>query len=279
MFSAIALILAFSYIIFFYYDSKIIICNHIYVCVHLHWKLNYQSGNKMKTLILGIGNILWADEGFGVRCVEAMDTKYSFNEEDVDLMDGGTQGIYLVHHVQDADNLIVFDAIDYGLESGEMKIIENDDVPNFMGAKKMSLHQTGFQEVLSTAKLMGSYPKRLVLIGVQPDVLDDYGGSLTPKVDCQVAPAIDVALKFLKEWGVEYSEKVEPNSSFKQTPIDKESYEKGRPSEEEAIRLGDDRILAQLDTVYELRDSYLYEGISNTGSVPIDGRKLFEEKE
>jgi hydrogenase maturation protease len=231
----------------------------------------------MKTLILGIGNILWADEGFGVRCVEAMDTKYAFGE-DVELMDGGTQGIYLVHHVQDADNLIVFDAIDYGLEAGEMKVIENDDVPNFMGAKKMSLHQTGFQEVLSTAKLMESYPERLVLIGVQPDVLDDYGGSLTPKVDCQVEPCIDFALKYLKEWGIDYEEKQEPTSSFKQTPIDKELYEQGRPSEQEAIRLGDDRVLQCLDTVYELRDSYLYEGVGNVKSVPIDGRKLFEEK-
>lgn len=232
----------------------------------------------MKTLILGIGNILWADEGFGVRCVEAMDTKYSFGEN-VELMDGGTQGIYIVHHVQDADNLIVFDAIDYGLEAGEMKIIENEDVPAFMGAKKMSLHQTGFQEVLATAQLMGEYPERLVLIGVQPDVLDDYGGSLTPKVNSQIEPALAKALEFLDEWGISYSEKAEPTSSFKQTPIDKESYEQGRPSETEANRLGDDRVLEQLDTVYKLRDSYLYEGVSNVKAVPVDGRKLFEEKE
>ncbi len=108
----------------------------------------------MKTLILGIGNLLWADEGFGVRCVETLDAMYAF-EDSVEVMDGGTQGIYLIHHVRDANNLIVFDAIDYGLAPGTVKVIRDDAVPNFMGCKKMSLHQTGFQEVLSTAKLMG----------------------------------------------------------------------------------------------------------------------------
>ena len=47
-------------------------------------------------LILGIGNVLWADEGFGVRAVEALHRHYEF-PDNVRLMDGGTQGIYLVH--------------------------------------------------------------------------------------------------------------------------------------------------------------------------------------
>ena len=60
-------------------------------------------------LILGIGNLLWADEGFGVRAVEELHRRYQF-PENVKLMDGGTQGIYLVQHVREADILIVFDA-------------------------------------------------------------------------------------------------------------------------------------------------------------------------
>jgi hydrogenase maturation protease len=72
----------------------------------------------MRVLILGVGNILWADEGFGVRTVEAINQQYEF-DEDVVLMDGGTQGLYLIQHVQACDLLIVFDAIDYGLEPGQ----------------------------------------------------------------------------------------------------------------------------------------------------------------
>ena len=67
----------------------------------------------MNILLLGIGNVLWADEGFGVRVIERLQKSYRFPDS-VKVMDGGTQGVYLVEHVQAADVLIVFDAIDYG---------------------------------------------------------------------------------------------------------------------------------------------------------------------
>ena len=68
-------------------------------------------------LVLGIGNLLWADEGFGVRAVEELHAHYEF-PENVRVMDGGTQGIYLVQYIREADILIVFDAVDYGLPPG-----------------------------------------------------------------------------------------------------------------------------------------------------------------
>ena len=55
--------------------------------------------------MLGIGNVLWADEGFGVRCVEALQQRWRFDDKDgveVQLVDGGTQGLYLIQHVQGA---------------------------------------------------------------------------------------------------------------------------------------------------------------------------------
>ncbi len=197
-------------------------------------------------LILGIGNVLWADEGFGVRCVEATNRQYEF-PENIKLMDGGTQGIYLVQHVQACDYLIVFDAIDYGLKGGEMKLIEDDDVPNFMGAKKMSLHQTGFQEVLSTADLLGDYPEKILLIGVQPVELEDFGGSLRPAVKAQVEPAVAIAVNYLKELGVNFKKRTEPlpeTEALSPSELALEQYEAGRPSAEVACRTGDDRVLA-----------------------------------
>ncbi len=229
----------------------------------------------MKTLILGIGNLLWADEGFGIRCVELMDATFSFDES-VALMDGGTQGIYLVHHVQEADNLVVFDAIDYGLQPGEIKVIENDAVPAFMGCKKMSLHQTGFQEVLSTAQLMGQYPQNLVLIGVQPQEIEDFGGSLTPVVDAKRTECVEIAAHYLQKWGVAFERKPQPETDLVPKELDKAKYEQERPSEEVACRLGDERVL--VGAQFELRERPLHEGISNIRPVPIDGRKLFEEK-
>lgn len=199
-----------------------------------------------KVLVLGIGNILWADEGFGVRTLEHLQSHYEFPEY-VTLLDGGTQGVYLVQDVRDADILIVFDAIDYGLEPGTMKIIQNEDVPKFMGAKKVSLHQTGFQEVLALADMMDDYPEQIILIGVQPEYIEDFGGSLRPVVKAQIEPAVQEALAYMDANGISYIKRDKPfvpNDFSEDTILTMDNYEQGRPSEAEACRMGDDRILA-----------------------------------
>lgn len=178
------------------------------------------------TLVLGIGNILWGDEGFGIRAVEAFHDAFSVSSE-VTVMDGGTQGLYLVQHVAEVERLLVFDAIDYGLRPGTLKIVHGDEVPKFTGAKKMSLHQTGFQEVLSAAELLGRCPDRLVLIGCQPLDLEDWGGPLTEPVRAAIPPALRAAADVLASWGVALSPRERaPSSGLLGHDIDFASYER-----------------------------------------------------
>ncbi len=196
-------------------------------------------------VVLGIGNVLWADEGFGVRCIEALQARHSFAPH-VELVDGGTQGLYLLPLVQGATRLLIFDAVDYGLEPGTLKIVENDEVPRFMGAKKMSLHQTGFQEVLMLALLTGRYPQQVLLIGCQPEQLEDYGGSLRPVVRAAMEDAIALGLDRLRDWGVRPRPRSTPLSledSVTGAMLSLTAYESGRPAEHEACRTGDDRFL------------------------------------
>jgi len=165
--------------------------------------------NPFETLVLGLGNILWADEGFGVRAVEALNEAYRF-PPGVRLMDGGTQGIFLLPWVRAADRLLILDAIDFGLQPGEMRVMYQDDVPRFMGAKKVSMHQAGFQEVLMSAQLAGQFPEKIALVGVQPELLDDYGGSLRPCVKAKVPEAVAAAITVLRAWGVEPERRTAP---------------------------------------------------------------------
>jgi hydrogenase maturation protease len=196
-------------------------------------------------VVLGIGNVLWADEGFGVRCVEALQQRYVFLPH-VQLIDGGTQGLYLMRHVQKASRLMIFDAIDYGLAPGTLKVVEDEDVPRFLGAKKMSLHQTGFQEVLMLAQLMDEFPLQLTLIGCQPQELEDYGGSLRPVVKTAMEDALALGVHLLRRWGAGPSPRpadapLEGPSSL----LALEAYEALRPSQEAACRTGDERFLAR----------------------------------
>jgi hydrogenase maturation protease len=200
-------------------------------------------------LVLGIGNLLWADEGFGVRALQELQRRYEL-PDNVQLLDGGTQGIYLVQHVREADILVVFDAVDYGLPGGTLKLVQDDQVPNFLGAKKVSLHQTGFQEVLAMAQMLGDYPQHLLLVGVQPVVLEDYGGSLQPEVKAQLQPALDAALAYLADFGVQAQRRAVPLAADIQAAgaiADIDSYETQRPSAEQACRDGDARVLQSPD--------------------------------
>jgi hydrogenase maturation protease len=195
--------------------------------------------------VLGIGNVLWADEGFGVRCIETLQKRYEFAPH-VQLIDGGTQGLYLVQHVQQADRLLIFDAIDYGLAPGELKLVRNDDVPRFMGAKKMSLHQTGFQEVLMLALLTEKYPKEVLLIGCQPEEIEDYGGSLRPVVKQALEDALALGLDALRDWGAAPTPRQRPLSDVETVTFAELAlcrYESERPPEDIACRSGDERFM------------------------------------
>ena len=192
-------------------------------------------------LILGIGNILWADEGFGVRVVQALQRSYDFPPQVV-LMDGGTQGLALMPHVQQADCLIVIDAVDFQRLPGTLIELRDAEVPAYLGANKMSLHQVSFQEVLILCQLLGKYPKRVLLVGVQPETLEDYGGSLSLIVKRQLAAAMERVLAYLAALGI--------NAILKSSSLgagseasDIDEYERLRPSAEEACRFGDGRFL------------------------------------
>jgi hydrogenase maturation protease len=223
-----------------------------------------------RVLVLGIGNLLWADEGFGIRAAETLAARYALPES-VEVVDGGTQGLYLLPHVQSARRLIVFDAVDYRLAPGTLKVVVDDEVPACLGVNKVSLHQSSFQEVLALAALTGRQPEHVVLIGVQPLELRDFGGSLSEVVKARVPDAVAIAVDVLAKWGVTLVERGagptdgcetrEPGArttgrlNARSLAID--AYEGERPAPTEAFRGGDARFLNTLDAASLARSTAL----------------------
>ena len=197
-------------------------------------------------LVLGVGNLLWADEGFGVRCVEALDQRYS-RPDSVTLADGGTQGLYLVDLLREHDPVVIFDAVDFGDAPGELRLVCDEDIPAFVGAHKMSLHQAGLQDVIACARLLGGCASNMLLIGVQPVELEDYGGSLRPAVRERIPEALALAVDYLAEHGFPLELREAAVHSEIITPgLDLVSYESGRPDPSKACREGDGRVLARM---------------------------------
>jgi len=196
-------------------------------------------------VVLGIGNVLWADEGFGVRAVEALHAAYAF-PADVLLLDGGTLGLNLYEYVAAARRVLVFDAIDFHLPPGTLRVLRDAEVPAW-GRTKLSPHQTGFNDVLALAQLNGHAPETIVAIGVQPVELSDFGGSLTEPVKERLPEAVALAAQQLAAWGLAGTPRpagtvCEPLNA---TSLALAAYESGRPSAADACRIGDPRVLAR----------------------------------
>ena len=199
--------------------------------------------SRREVLVIGIGNVLWADEGFGVRAVEALNAAYAFADEVV-LMDGGTLGLNLLEDVASSKRVLLFDAVDFRLPPGTLKVLRDAEVPAW-GKAKLSPHQTGFNDVLALAQLSGRAPETVVAIGVQPEELADFGGSLRRCVRDRIPEAVALAARQLADWGFAGKQR-EPGATVE--PLNASSlaldrYESGRPAAEQACRVGDARLL------------------------------------
>lgn len=151
-------------------------------------------------VVMGLGNLLYGDEGFGVHAVAQLAQLWDFPSH-VQIVDGGTQGHSLLTFVEEADQLLILDTVDFGQSPGSLCIRKNAEIPAYLTAQKISPHQNSFSEVLALAELRGKLPQEIVLIGVHPLSLT-MGQALTQTVEDQLPVVLQLALSQLHTWGV-----------------------------------------------------------------------------
>jgi len=154
----------------------------------------------MRTLVLGIGNLVMSDDGIGVRVVQAIDERYRFPAE-VTILDGGTLGLDLLPRIEETERLIIVDAVETGAPAGTLVRMSGEEIPQALETK-LSPHQMGLKDLLAVASLLGQAPEEMVLWGVQPESIDMALG-LTATVEAQVEPLVARVLAELALWGVQ----------------------------------------------------------------------------
>jgi hydrogenase maturation protease len=171
--------------------------------------------NSQNIVILGIGNILFCDEGFGVRVIERLYETYDF-PENVSVVDGGVLGLNLLGIMSEADHLIVIDAIKNKGKPGTLYRLERDSLPGRIRTKS-SLHEVDFLEALTMCHALDKVPET-VIIGVEPEDIDAVCIDLTPSIRSKIDPVIAMILKELDRLGVAYKKGAKdnvPGNSFK----------------------------------------------------------------
>ncbi|ABV36516.1 hydrogenase expression/formation protein [Shewanella sediminis HAW-EB3] len=141
----------------------------------------------MKVLLLGIGNVLYADEGIGVHFVNYIAENYKFSHESdqLDITDGGTLAQGLIPIICQYDYLIVVDTVNaHDVEPGQVYFFDFDKAPAEIDWQG-SAHEVEMLQTLNMMDMVGDRPKTYIL-GVTPTVLEPMTLGLTPMVEAAV---------------------------------------------------------------------------------------------
>jgi len=150
--------------------------------------------------VLGVGNILMQDEGFGVRVVEQLLEQYHFPDW-VQVLDGGTLGMELLRFLIGTDKLIIVDAVSGELSPGSLYQFNHEEVKAYF-KEKVSMHELGIQDVLEVMNVLEKPAEEIRILGVQPLTID-IGLEMTPLVAKQVESVVEKVVMILKEWQAE----------------------------------------------------------------------------
>lgn len=153
-------------------------------------------------LVLGIGNTLLADEGVGVRAMEALRQRMdgAGTAGDIEFLDGGTLSFTLAVPIAECDALIVFDAAMVDGPPGSVACFEGEAMDRFLGEnRKSSVHEVGLLDLMAITQLTGHWPARRALIGVRPEKVD-WGEALTPAVAAALGGMCDLAEAVIGRW-------------------------------------------------------------------------------
>lgn len=149
--------------------------------------------------ILGIGNLLMRDEGFGVHFIEHLKQNYTI-PENVSILDGGTAGIMLSPFIEDADILYVIDTVAIRKEPGSIQRFSDNDVRTGNIQIRMSPHQVGLLDILALCKLRDRAPEKTEMITVVPKELD-VGIGLSSTLEPKIAEVASLLVKDLARYG------------------------------------------------------------------------------
>ena len=155
------------------------------------------SAPPRKVLILGVGNVLLGDDGFGVHLINFLaDTPFPPN---VQLLEAGTVSHQLIPLFRELDHLIIIDVVEAGDTPGSLFRFSPEDLP-FAKEQMVSLHQLSLIDVLTMAEMTGGRPKT-VIIGVQPQDVSTWSLELTEPVRAVLPKVKELVLEELQKIG------------------------------------------------------------------------------
>jgi len=154
---------------------------------------------KKRLIILGIGNILLRDEGFGVHFVRWFEKRWQLPDA-VEIIDGGTLGYVLLDIMSRCEKMIVVDVIRLSDEPGSIYRFSRAEMETHL-PPPTTAHEVTFADVLFKADLMGECPE-MVFLCVVPQSVSEMDLEMSPLMREKVPTMEKLLLQELTQYGI-----------------------------------------------------------------------------
>jgi len=149
----------------------------------------------MKTIILGVGNLILGDDGVGIHVVNELKKQIQSPNPNLTIDEAITGGMNLLELILGYDKAIIVDAVrTKNGKNGEVKRIPLND---FSTVHSCNPHDVSLIEAVEMAKKMGEnqIPKEIIIIGVMmKEIPCEFGENLSEKIAAAVPKAVNMTL-------------------------------------------------------------------------------------
>lgn len=160
------------------------------------------------TYVLGLGNVLMGDDGFGPAAVRAFAERCTTGPE-VEVVDLGTPGLDLTPWFTDAIHVVIVDTVKADLPAGSLKIYTKDDLTRNVPFSRVSPHDPGVKETVLTLEFAGRAPEQITVVGVVPEHVG-MGLSLSAPVAAAMPEVLAAIADALERSGCRVSARAVP---------------------------------------------------------------------
>jgi hydrogenase maturation protease len=154
------------------------------------------AGSAKPVLVLGLGNLLLGDDAAGLKLLAALSTAEPTYAAKIEFVDGGTQGLALLHYFANRRAVLVLDAVGLGAAPGSVHVLRGPAIEGLRAQRATTAHEGNALELLATARLLGDTPEEIVIVGIEPARIVT-GIDLSPQVEASLPAALDRARAIL----------------------------------------------------------------------------------
>jgi len=151
------------------------------------------------TVVIGIGNILFKDEGVGIYAAKYLEENYDFSPA-VDIVDGGTLGFKLMTYYQSYDKVVILDTVSIKEEPGSVYNLPADALLG-LGTYRQTAHEVEVVEMLEICSMLDKMAE-VNVIGIIPEDIECVDISLTDTLKKSFSNLIGAAVSELERSGI-----------------------------------------------------------------------------